>query len=193
MVNKLYPTKENPLFLRVFYDGKTIPSMKNKRTPFIGTSKTGKKFIGTRKSNDVAEFEKTVDPLLNLQWEAQGFDTILLPHRVCIYVILVKWVAKLSTVPLSDQDNQYTTVQEALQGRVPVFENDRQVAAHLVDELLTTIKTAQQAQVWVWLDDGSPRFEQFAVIQKKIEEGRRLINGDTPTVDSRYDLPFELE
>jgi Holliday junction resolvase RusA-like endonuclease len=155
----MLPTPENPLTLMwVNRVDKTqaIPSLKNRRTPIV--SKGRLKFITNAKTQ---RFIRSMERSLDDQWKRSGFQTITLPLRVSLYVQVVKYTTNDEVVPISDLDNQYTTVQEMLQNGV-IIEDDRQVRSFMVEEKLTHNRNLQYAKCWLWVDDKTETFIQYA-------------------------------
>lgn len=165
------PTCSNPLILtwvnRVD-NTRSIPSLKNRRQPVIRNNRL--LFIT---NSGVQKFMKSMEKSLVQQWTRSGFNTIQLPHRVCVYTVVAKYVTKEDVVPVSDLDNQYTTVQEMLQNGL-ILEDDKQVAAFFADEKLVFNRDHQYAKCYLWVDDGTPRFEQFANLYQTLSQPQEI-------------------
>lgn len=163
----MLPSLKNPLVLTIVNpnDGGVIPSMKNNRRPYIYYH-NGKPTIGIRKDARVVRFEKSVDDLIATQLSEQPVR-IMMPHRVVVVMNFYKLPSMSNQVPMQDLDNQYTTVQEALQ-RNQLIENDRQVAAFACFETLVQVASAQHAIVWLWAAQGNPKDELTEFLSKPL-------------------------
>lgn len=151
-----YPTMANPLKLTCFNpDSQQIPALKNRRRPYIGTNKkTGQKYAGITKDPEVQLFEKVMLSQYTSQFLASGFDTIAMPTRVGVICLVYKYHSKEGFVPVSDLDNQYTTLQEGL-ASANIIENDRQIAAFLPVEVPCYLQSAQHAKLLLLALDNS--------------------------------------
>lgn len=171
----MYPTASNPLKLVVTSpNGKQLPSMKNDRVPFQRKGKDGKVYTGIRKSQRITEFNNFLLATLHPQWVSQGFDTIPLPHRVCVHAVLAKFVSKNSPtgVPSVDSDNQYTTLQEALMNVIPVFKDDRQVKSIFIDEKIVHDRSLIHATLHVWVYE--PSVDSFGNLSLFLGRGQSI-------------------
>ncbi len=141
------PTPTNPALLRFFNAvsrNQSIPALKNQREPIV--TRSGQlRFVA---SADVQRFVKSMTKALTTQWQSQGFDLIRLPLRVAVLVEVYKYVTDPTVVPLADLDNQYTTIQEMLQG--VALENDRQIVAFHAQEVKTLSRQHQIAYCYLW-------------------------------------------
>ena len=98
-----------------------------KNDKVITRDKTGK-VTGVSKSRSVVRYLSKAATHFTQQREAQGFDPIPMPLMVGVIAQLHLYTPPSSKLrlPTADNDNLWTTVQEAMQHGV-VFEDDRQV------------------------------------------------------------------
>lgn len=184
----MLPSMTNPLVLTIVNpnDGGVIPSMKNNRRPYIYYH-DGKPTIGIRKDARVVRFEQAVDDLISTQMATQPVR-ISMPNRVAVVMNFYKLPSATNQVPMQDLDNQYTTIQEALQ-RNGIIENDRQVAAFACFETLVQVASAQHAVVWLWVAKSDPKEELAQFLSKPLSLSKL---GSVPDM-KQLALPFRLD
>ena len=154
------PTPSNPLILEIqgrkHGDNKGIPSLKNNRQPMM---RNGNLIFA--KNPQVDRFINYALTLMENQLESSEFKLpIPSPMRVLVWAKVVKYLANPDTLPQSDLDNQYTTLQELLQKRELIVEDDRQISGFYAEEELTQVRDNQHAIIYLWVDDGRPKFAQ---------------------------------
>lgn len=167
------PTPTNPIVLT--FRGHT-PALKNNKQPVIRNGR-----IVPMTNPGVKKWMRIAGDDAALQWQRQqdrlGFGTILMPHRVFVFVSVVFYATTVDTIAKSDSDNAYSTIQEMLQmpgqpgGVIGVFEDDRQVFRHVVDKEVTRHRKTQHANAYIWVVDTRPLIDQ----QKEFEENREAI------------------
>lgn len=188
------PSVNNPLVLTIVNpnDQGVIPSMKNARKPYI-SYRDGKAVIGIRKDAKVVRFEKVVDDLIATQTMHMPFVLpIEMPCRVAVVARIYRLASQSSQVPIQDLDNQYTTLQEALQ-RCRIIENDRQVAGFFCYETLVSIPSAQHAIIWLWVVDNidvKKEISEFLNNYLTKYENNNIINLNDL---KQLELPFNVE
>lgn len=186
----MLPTPENPLTLMwINRTDKTqsIPSLKNRRTPIV-TKQGQLRFI---KNATTQRFVTSMERSLEDQFKKTGFETILMPLRVNVYAQVVKYVSKLDVVPISDLDNQYTTIQEGLQNGL-ILEDDRQIRSFFTEEKLTTNRAMQYAKCWLWVDDKTETFVQYARLFARAKPVN-LLSADLLVLNTLFLKPFTEE
>lgn len=147
MANASYPTPDNPLILN--FPGH-VPALKNRKQPV----RAGKK-LKLVPNKVVRDFIRRIRPLIEGQWEGQGFSLLPVPSRIGIYVEIVFYRNNPKLLPNSDGDNAYTTLQELLAKLV--IENDKQVGYGSFDVLYTSNRALEHARAYIWLHDESVR------------------------------------
>lgn len=179
------PTPENPITLRIQYRKKgnaaTIPALKNQRQAFVANGQ-----LRFAKNKNVMQFNAYAQNLIESQLQESPFELpIVKPHRFGVWLRVVKYQVDHTKVPRSDLDNQYTTLQELLQGSI--MEDDNQIASFYAEEQLSHVKDSQFALLYLWVDTEEPRFEQHMKFYNSVQPGKV-----TETVDILPELPEEL-
>lgn len=153
-----------------------VPALKNDRE--IKTDRKGK-FRGTRPSKEVEQFVlKTKDKLYRLL--PQDFEVIRRPQEVAVVMLRGVYSAGYpNTLPSSDDDNAFTTMQECLftarTVRGPLIQDDCQVAEHIVKRLIFKSPEAVYNRLWVWEirdDYRSIEAEVLKEVNKLVDDNR---------------------
>lgn len=181
----MIPDPTNPIIL--VYRGHTA-ALKNNKVPV--TNAEGRVVPIT--SGRVKRWLKLNESDLQTQWrrqeEEQGFTTILKPNRVVVMAYVSFFVTFADSIPDSDLDNAYTTLQETLQrsnkpnGIVGAMEDDNQIIRFMAEEKLVPNKALEGALVYVWQANEQPLWGQQALFEVNREKinSRLLYNSQVP-------------
>jgi hypothetical protein len=135
----------------------------------------------------VVKFFRKMELLLVKQFERSGFGVAGKPCRIGMWVDMLVYVAKETSIPQSDLDNAITTVQETLMpphkgGIVGFIDDDSQVFCVGGQNCLVASRALQGAVAYVWvLDREVPIHRQLqeflTYYERKTKEERKGAQG----------------